>query len=117
MGDGQHIWAAAEWVLMMRNWFVREEGDRLILGGGVPEEWFRRGKLRFGPTATPWGPLSVTIDADGDAFRVQWEADWRGAAPRMEVRLAGTAREVEPGQTSVRIPGGPQAATTLEATR
>jgi len=29
MGDGQHVWAAAEWVLMMRNCFVREEGARL----------------------------------------------------------------------------------------
>ncbi|MFP5344729.1 MAG: hypothetical protein ACLGGU_03675, partial [Gammaproteobacteria bacterium] len=31
MGDGQHVWAAAEWVLMIRNCFVREEEDRLIL--------------------------------------------------------------------------------------
>src|SRR6185436_20954594 len=36
MGDGQHVWAAAEWVLMLRNLFVREEGDRLILGSGLP---------------------------------------------------------------------------------
>ena len=25
MGDGQHVWAAAEWMMMMRNCFVREE--------------------------------------------------------------------------------------------
>ncbi len=25
MGDGQHIWAAAEWLMLMRNLFVREE--------------------------------------------------------------------------------------------
>ncbi|MBP2687710.1 MAG: hypothetical protein H6Q81_2615, partial [Deltaproteobacteria bacterium] len=29
MGDGHHAWASAEWVLMIRNMFVREEGDRL----------------------------------------------------------------------------------------
>ncbi|MDX1698026.1 MAG: hypothetical protein R3308_07040, partial [Thiohalobacterales bacterium] len=33
MGDGQHVWAAAEWLLMLRNCFVREEGERLIIGG------------------------------------------------------------------------------------
>lgn len=27
MGDGQHGWAAAEWVQLVRNLFVREEGE------------------------------------------------------------------------------------------
>ena len=40
MGDGQHGWAAAEWVMMIRNMFVREEGDRLIVGSGLFAEWF-----------------------------------------------------------------------------
>jgi GH15 family glucan-1,4-alpha-glucosidase len=35
MGDGQHVWAAAEWVLMLRNCFVREEGNGLILCSGM----------------------------------------------------------------------------------
>ncbi|MEK8023577.1 MAG: hypothetical protein AAB229_07185, partial [Candidatus Hydrogenedentota bacterium] len=43
MGDGQHAWAAAEWVLAIRNCFVREEcwnqeENGLIIGAGVPEE-------------------------------------------------------------------------------
>src|SRR5262249_13622410 len=45
MGDGQHLWAAAEWVLMMRNLFVREESDRLILGSGVPLAWLTPGEV------------------------------------------------------------------------
>ena len=28
MGDGQHIWAAAEWVLMMRGMFLRPESAK-----------------------------------------------------------------------------------------
>ena len=36
MGDGQHVWAAAEWVLMIRNCFAREEDDHLILCSGIP---------------------------------------------------------------------------------
>ncbi|MFT5313422.1 MAG: hypothetical protein ACI8Z9_001915, partial [Paraglaciecola sp.] len=31
MGDGQHVWAAAEWILMLRFCFVREEEDCLVL--------------------------------------------------------------------------------------
>ena len=36
MGDGQHAWAAAEWIIMLRNIFVREENDVLILCAGIP---------------------------------------------------------------------------------
>jgi hypothetical protein len=43
MGDGQHGWAAAEWVLMIRNLFVREEGKKLILGSGVFPRWLENG--------------------------------------------------------------------------
>ena len=39
MGDGQHVWAAAEWVLMIRNCFVREEDEGLILCSGIPQIW------------------------------------------------------------------------------
>jgi hypothetical protein len=46
MGDGHHVWAAAEWVFMVRNCFVREEGDRLILCAGIGERWLREGGSR-----------------------------------------------------------------------
>ena len=35
MGDGQHGWAAAEWVMMIRNLFVREEGRSAGHGFGI----------------------------------------------------------------------------------
>ncbi|MCA1765385.1 MAG: hypothetical protein LC633_03905, partial [Desulfobulbaceae bacterium] len=30
MGDGQHGWAAAEWLMLIRNMFVMDDGDRLF---------------------------------------------------------------------------------------
>ncbi|MFO0929734.1 MAG: hypothetical protein U0736_22380 [Gemmataceae bacterium] len=91
MGDGQHVWAAAEWVLMMRALFVREEGDRLLVGTGVPPEWLAAGAvLRLGPTPTPFGPVSVEIAADGPATtRVRCRGAWRGSLPPLEARLPG----------------------------
>src|SRR5206468_11068170 len=62
MGDGQHIWAAAEWVMMIRNMFVREEADRLVIGSGLLPQWLEVGSaLSFGPTLTPWGTVSVHV--------------------------------------------------------
>lgn len=90
MGDGQHVWAASDWVLMMRSWFVREEGDRLILASGIPASWTRSGRTsRFGPTPTPYGPITVRIQGEEDAAVVEWSAAWRTAPPELEVRLPG----------------------------
>jgi hypothetical protein len=90
MGDGQHLWAAAEWVLMMRSIFVREEGDGLVLGSGLPPEWLTPGRrLCFGPTPTPFGPVTVKVDTDADGTTVRWDAAWRGTPPRIEVALPG----------------------------
>jgi hypothetical protein len=104
MGDGQHIWAAAEWVLMLRNWFVREEGARLVIGSGIPSAWLREeGALRFGPTATPHGPLSVAISCHTNNLFVEWQADWHTDQPEMEVRLMGESHPVAPDKAAVRI--------------
>ncbi|WP_027370550.1 hypothetical protein [Desulfovermiculus halophilus] len=87
MGDGQHGWAASEWVMIMRNLFVREEGEGLFLGSGLDPEWVDSGeRLECGPTLTPFG-------------RIQGRTDQTAS-----VRIQGT---VDPEQTPIqaRIPG------------
>jgi hypothetical protein len=92
MGDGQHVWAAAEWVLMLRNCFVREEGEGLILCQGVPARWLAGGApLSFGPAPTAFGPVSITVERREDPARltVGWHGVWHGEAPVIQVRLPG----------------------------
>jgi len=91
MGDGHHVWAAAEWVLMIRNCFIREEGNRLIIASGIPERWLSQEKpIRFGPAPTRFGTVTVAIEPrPGAEPKVSWDADWHGEAPEVEIRLAG----------------------------
>ena len=90
MGDGQHGWAAAEWVMMMRNCFVREEGDRLIIGSGIFAEWLEADEeLSFGPTLTPWGPVTVRIQPAHAEPTLTIESSWRGGPPRIDVEIPG----------------------------
>jgi len=92
MGDGQHIWAAAEWLMMIRNCFVREEPHALVLASGVKPVWWSATRTTFGPTLTPWGPLTVHIEKEGSgvaAARVTLDAHWRNEPPRLEFRLPG----------------------------
>ena len=74
MGDGQHGWAAAEWIMMMRSLFVQEESDHLVLAAGIPQEWIKIGEtLSFGPTPTAFGLLQVQIEPySEDEVRVVW---------------------------------------------
>ena len=100
MGDGQHGWAAAEWIMMMRNLFVREEGHRLILGSGVFPEWLESGEeLSFGPTLTPYGPVSVIIDHQGDHPVLQVDASWHEDQPEIEIKVPGYQQQTIPGSS------------------
>mgnify|MGYP003396061641 FL=1 len=93
MGDGQHVWASAEWVSAMRHLFIREESDQnlLVLCGGLPEKWLRPGEeLFFGPGLTPYGSVSVSVRCQKDTILVSWEAQWR-TAPNIEIHLPGTS--------------------------
>lgn len=90
MGDGQHGWAAAEWILMMRSLFVREEGSKLILLSGIPPSWVTgSSKISFGPTLTSFGSIKVTIEQSEEMIDVCWDAKWHREAPAIDVALCG----------------------------
>lgn len=100
MGDGQHGWAAGEWVMMVRNCFVREEseGARLIIGSGVIPRWLGSGtSLFYGPTRTQWGTATVRIE-DGEA-RV--ELTEKMGVFEIQIAVPGhlRIRHVEPGRS------------------
>lgn len=88
MGDGHHVWASAEWVVMQRNCFVREEGESLVLGAGLFREWLTQPKpLSFGPTPTPFGPITVRVTPEDDRVTVAWQGQWRSEPPQISVCL------------------------------
>lgn len=90
MGDGQHIWAAGEWALMIRNCFVREESESLVIGSGVPDRWIPAdGEASFGPTLTPWGPVKVSFRRRSDGLMISVTGEWRGKPPVLEFRVPG----------------------------
>ena len=91
MGDGHHVWAAAEWVLMVRNCFVREEGDRLILCAGIGERWLQEGgPVVFGPAPTCFGPVSITLrPLLDDKIEIVLQTAWHDQEPAIDIRLPG----------------------------
>ncbi len=90
MGDGQHGWAAAEWIMMMRNLFVREEGKGLVIGGGIFPEWLEEETvIAFGPTPTPYGRVRVEITSRAEQNTLRIEAVWRRTPPVLCIAVPG----------------------------
>ncbi len=106
MGDGQHIWAAAEWVMMIRNFLVREEGGALILGSGVAPAWLRqREEIYFGPAPTEFGDITLSIRPESAKAVVHITGNWRGPRPLLEVRFPGfEAVSIPDGKDEIEIP-------------
>jgi hypothetical protein len=90
MGDGQHGWAAAEWIMMMRNLFIREEGDSLILGSGIFPEWLEQHvPLSFGPTLVPGGAVIVTFIPSDNGLELVLDASVRGRPIACKAEVPG----------------------------
>ncbi len=90
MGDGQHAWAAAEWVIMLRNIFVYEENDQLILCSGIPSTWLKENtELYFGPAYTSFGIINIWINVNQNKAAVKWECDYHKFPVKIEVHLLG----------------------------
>lgn len=77
MGDGQHGWAAAEWVMMVRNLFVREEGRSLVVGSGIFPQWLVAGKpLQFGPAPTVFGSVELQFTSTNDTVSLELKIEY-----------------------------------------
>jgi hypothetical protein len=75
----------------------------LILCAGIPARWLeQRSPVSFGPAPTSFGTVSVIVTPlDSEQVRVDWQGDWHGDPPPIELRLPGhEVASVAPGVTS-----------------
>ncbi len=95
MGDGQHVWAASEWLLMARNRFVQEDphSGSLVLCAGIPiESVLGEESLYFGPAPTVFGTVGITISERNGRVLVSWKTNWHGERPHIEIAFPGMER-------------------------
>ncbi len=100
MGDGHHGWASAEWLMMIRNMILREEGDRLLVGSGIPRDWLdQRKPISLAGTLTPYGRTDVDIRPrnDGPHHQVTVKTAGRNHPETLEIRLPGCRPVIKTG--------------------
>ena len=120
-----HGWAIAELHLLIRDALLFEDGDRLVLFGGLPEDWFTHpAGLSVEDVPTPFGALSLAWqpakDTPAAVLRLAGKAAPPGgfvlrlpAARKPKVTAAGKALAPAPDGDVLLPPGTTEAAVTF----
>lgn len=72
MGDGDHGWAASEFLSLIRQILVREIPGGLELCSGVPRDWICASGIRLGGATTDHGRLDLDVVLQQDEILVTW---------------------------------------------
>ncbi len=81
VGDMPHNWASAECILFLRHLLALEDGGTLRLLAGVGDfELAPAEPYAFAATPTRFGPLDLTLEPDGSAWRLNYRRE-AGPAP------------------------------------
>jgi len=72
-----HGWTAAELFLLLRDSLAREEGDKLIIGSGIPKVWMEK-PFAVENMPTHFGKLSFKYEPVGKTVSVQIERPPKG---------------------------------------
>jgi hypothetical protein len=74
MGDGDHGWAAAEFINFVRDMCVVEKNGELILGLGFYDEWYKDGlDIKINNASTLYGVISYKIKININVLNISWQ--------------------------------------------
>ncbi len=86
MGDGHHGWAAADFLHLIRNFLLMEEGETLVVFPLVPVEWFESGKhISIREAPSHFGNVNITMKAEGRRATIDFRNRWLHTPERVVV--------------------------------
>jgi hypothetical protein len=73
MGDGDHGWAAAEFISFIRSLFVMEEEGRLVLGKGIKKEWIASGMpIAISEASSRFGTVAWKLQSKENEMHLEY---------------------------------------------
>ncbi|MGE5263160.1 MAG: hypothetical protein ACM3S0_07240 [Acidobacteriota bacterium] len=114
MGDGHHGWAAADFLLALRNLLLMEESDHLVITPILPQEWTAETSvIQLQDAATYFGPVSFTIAFGDRTATLVVNGNWHAEPEYIEWNLPFVLREaggegegIQMAGNTVRLPLG-----------
>lgn len=106
MGDGHHGWAAAEWLLLLRNMVVHEHGDVLQITRLLPAEWCKpKERVSILNAPTYFGLVAAAVEFGEKTETLTIHAQWREAPREIHWFLPAEGRRLVQPQEGVRLEG------------
>jgi len=83
-----HLWAAADYIILVRNMLIREQESDLHLLSAIPPSWLEPGKRTVAERApTQFGQLSMVVSADAEGLRITLDPPRRNPPARVILHL------------------------------
>jgi hypothetical protein len=96
MGDGMHGWATADFLLLIRNTLLHEQGNRLLIAPCIPESWTDWGRhVTVTNAPTHFGSVTFSIEGRMDALSLTIDPQWRKSPEKIEWVLPFEAKNVQ----------------------
>ncbi len=93
-----HGWWAAEYVTLLRNMLVREEGNGVVLMSALSPSWLKSGQVvAVGEAPTTFGTVAFTLTPRSDGATLSWRTNLRSGTK--------LSWPVPLGVTAVQAPG------------
>ena len=106
MGDGHHGWAAADFVLAVRNALLVEEQDHLVITPALPEDWMIENTvIKVEDAPTYFGKVSATIAFGERAGTLVLDGEWHTPPAYIEWNLPHPLRDAGGDVEGVKIIG------------
>jgi hypothetical protein len=101
VGDLPHAWVASDYVRSALDLFAYEDGESLVLAGGIPATWLDDAAdgtdVAVAGLRTPWGPLAYQLDRRGETLHFTIDAATHPPGGRVLTWPFGTP----PGRTTI----------------
>lgn len=106
MGDGHHGWAAADFVLAVRDALLFEEDDHLVITPVLPEDWTAENNvIKVEGAATLFGDVSYTIAFGERTGTLVLNADWHEPPEYIEWNLPFAVRDAGGDISNIQVVG------------
>ncbi|MFH1369500.1 MAG: discoidin domain-containing protein [Elusimicrobiota bacterium] len=98
IGDMPHTWIGSDYICVIRNMFILEEGDTLYLGKGICKEWLENGKrISITDMPTHFGKISYNVESLDNKIKINISGNLKNIAKTIFVipKLDSPVKSVE----------------------
>ncbi|HAR63026.1 MAG: hypothetical protein DKM50_01520 [Candidatus Margulisiibacteriota bacterium] len=96
IGDGHHGWAAADYLVTIRNIFFFEEDNRLVLMPVVPRRWFKpNNPISVSNAPSYFGRINYTAFVDKNKLKIVIENQYTVVPEDIEINLPFKIKNVQ----------------------